>query len=72
MLSFSQRQGATSSAAAIAIAAVLIFATTGQYAFADNVQNDVAANPGSDTITVGGSTTVGYRINANNGVGQTG
>ena len=64
------RQGQTSSA--IAIATILIFATAGQYAFADNVQNDVAANPGSNSIIVGGSTTVGYRINANNGDGQTG
>ena len=31
-------------------------------ALADNVVNDVASNPGSDTFTAGGSTTVGYRI----------
>ena len=40
-------------------------------AFADNVQNDVVAG-GNDTITAGGSTTVNYRIAANNGDGQTG
>jgi hypothetical protein len=38
---------------------------------ADNVQNDVVAG-GNDTITAGGSTTVNYRITANNGDGQTG
>src|SRR5215213_7088347 len=40
-------------------------------AFADNVQNDVVAG-GNDTFTEGGSTTVNYRIAANNGDGQTG
>ncbi|MGH7703947.1 MAG: hypothetical protein ACREMO_12700, partial [Gemmatimonadales bacterium] len=46
---------------------------TAQTAFTDdNVQNDVAANPGSDTFTVGGSTTVSYRIVATGGDGQTG
>lgn len=38
---------------------------------ADNVQNDVVAG-GNDTFTAGGSTTVNYRITANNGDGQTG
>jgi len=38
---------------------------------ADNVQNDVVAG-GTDTITASGSTTVNYRITANNGDGQTG
>jgi hypothetical protein len=41
-------------------------------AYGDNVVNDVAANPGSDTFTAGGSTSVGYKIVANNGDGQTG
>ena len=40
-------------------------------ALADNVQNDVVAG-GNDTIAAGGSTTVNYYINANNGDGQTG
>jgi hypothetical protein len=40
-------------------------------ALADNIQNDVIAG-GNDTITVGGSATVNYRITANNGDGQTG
>jgi hypothetical protein len=40
-------------------------------ALADNVQNDVTAG-GNDTITTGGSTTINYRITANNGDGQTG
>ena len=40
-------------------------------ALADNVQNDVVAG-GNDTITAGGSTTINYRIAANNGDGETG
>jgi len=40
-------------------------------AFADNVQNDVTAG-GNDTITTASSTTINYRITANNGDGQTG
>jgi hypothetical protein len=40
-------------------------------ALADNVQNDVVAG-GNDTIIEGNSTTVNYRIAANNGDGQTG
>jgi hypothetical protein len=40
-------------------------------ALADNVQNDVVA-AGNGTITAGGSTVVNYRINENNGDGQTG
>ena len=40
-------------------------------AFGDNVQNDVTAG-GNDTFTSGGSSTVNYRITANNGDGQTG
>src|SRR5215204_3995440 len=40
-------------------------------ALADNIQNDVVAG-GTDTITTGGSTTINYRITANNGDGETG
>jgi hypothetical protein len=40
-------------------------------AIADNVQNDVVAG-GNDTIVSGDSTTVNYRIAANNGDGETG
>jgi hypothetical protein len=40
-------------------------------ALADNVQNDVVAG-GNDTIIAGNSTTVNYRIAANNGDGQRG
>src|SRR5215211_3974715 len=40
-------------------------------ALADNVQNDVTAG-GNDTITTATSTTINYRIIANNGDGQTG
>lgn len=40
-------------------------------AAADNVQNDVVA-AGNGTVLVGASTTVSYRIAANNGDGQTG
>ncbi len=56
---------------ALAIATILVFATTGQYAFGDNVQNDVVAG-GNDTITTSSSTTINYRIRANNGDGQNG
>ncbi len=38
---------------------------------ADNIQNDVVVG-GNDTIIAGGSTTVKYRITANNGDGQNG
>lgn len=41
-------------------------------ALADNVVNDVAANPGSDTFTAGESTTVGYKIVGTGGDGQSG
>lgn len=56
---------------AIALSTVLMFSAMGQYAFADNVQNDVVAG-GNDTIYSGGSTIINYRIAANNGDGQTG
>src|SRR5688572_11578345 len=57
--------------AAIAIGAMLVFSVAGTKAFADNVQDDVVVG-GNDTITAGGSTTVKYRITANNGDGQAG
>ena len=42
-------------------------------AYADNVQNDVAASTGIVTVTAGGSgSLVGYRINSNNGDGESG
>ena len=40
-------------------------------ALGDNVQNDITAG-GNDTFTAGGSSTVNYRITANNGDDQTG
>jgi hypothetical protein len=49
----------------------LLIAIPAVAALADNVQNDVVAG-GNDTITAGGSTTVNYKIAANNGDGQTG
>jgi hypothetical protein len=55
-------------AMALAMALVLMWAGT---ALADNVQNDVVVG-GNDTITAGGSTTINYRITANNGDGQAG
>ena len=58
-------------ASTLAIASILLFATIGQHAFADNVQNDVSAG-GNDTITLGSSTTINYRITANSGDGQNG
>jgi hypothetical protein len=41
-------------------------------AFADNVVNDVDVAAGENSIAAGGSTTVGYKINANGGDGQNG
>jgi hypothetical protein len=53
------------------VIAVAIALMTAPLVLADNVQNDVVAG-GNDTMTAGGSTTVPYRITANNGDGQTG
>lgn len=55
------------------IAAMTVFfvVALAMVAVADNVQNDVTAG-GTDTFTAGGSTTVNYRITANNGDGETG
>ena len=58
-----------SKATALATAAVLVWAGT---ALVDNVQNDVDAVVGRDTITEGGSTTVSFRIAENNGDGLSG
>jgi hypothetical protein len=55
---------------AISLAVIMSMLVT-SLALADNVQNDVVAG-GNDTFTLGGSTTVNYRITANNGDGQTG
>ena len=53
-------------------ALLLVFSMALPWAvFTDNVQNDVTAG-GSDTFTLGGSTTVNYRITANSGDGQIG
>ena len=41
-------------------------------AFADNVVNDVNVAAGENTITAGGTTTIGYKVNANGGDGQNG
>jgi len=40
-------------------------------AFADTVNNDIAANPGSDMFTAGGSTSVGYKVVSNSAAGDT-
>lgn len=54
------------------LAVALFFAVAGAaVVFADNVQNDIVVG-GTDTFTSGGSTTVSYRITANNGDGETG
>ena len=55
---------------AITIAALLSFSTISR-SFADNVVNDVAAS-GISTVAAGSSTTINYRIVANNGDSQTG
>lgn len=51
--------------------AIVVMLTLPWVAFADNVVNDVVVG-GSDTITAGGSTIVGYKINANGGDGNPG
>jgi len=55
-------------ALSLALIVAMLFTSV---ALADNVQNDVVAG-GNDTITAGASTTINYRITANNGDGQTG
>jgi hypothetical protein len=60
----------TRSKAVLALTACLVLAGGG-LAWADNVQNDVTAG-GTDTFAAGSSTTISYRITANNGDGQTG
>jgi hypothetical protein len=47
----------------------MALASTG-LAFADNVVNDVDVAVGDNTIVAGGSTTIGYKINATGGDGQ--
>lgn len=61
-------KGKFSSALSLALIVSMLFTSI---AFADNVQNDVTVG-GNDTFTLGGSTTVNYRINANNGDGEIG
>lgn len=53
-------KGKFSSALSLALIVAMIFTSV---AFADNVQNDVVVG-GNDTFTLGGSTTVNYRISA--------
>jgi hypothetical protein len=52
--------------------AVMLALLLAPLAFADTVTNDVAANPGSDTILVGDHTTVSYKINGTGGDDQPG
>lgn len=61
-------------ATTLAVASILLFATIGQHAFADNVVNNVeTAGAGqNDTFIAGGSTTIGYRIVATGGDSQSG
>ncbi|HEV8386395.1 MAG TPA: HYR domain-containing protein [Nitrososphaera sp.] len=56
---------------ALVVAAVLVFATTGQYAFGDNVVNDVQTTGvgQNDTFTEGDSTIINYKIVATSGPG---
>ncbi|MBI2871669.1 MAG: PxKF domain-containing protein [Chloroflexi bacterium] len=56
----------------VVVAAVVALLALASVALADNVNNNVAANPGSDTFTVGGSTSVGYKITGTGGDGQSG
>ena len=52
-------------------AALAFMLVLGSVAFADNVQNNVTVG-GNDTFTLGGSTNISYRIQANSGDGQAG
>jgi hypothetical protein len=55
---------------AMSLAVILTMLLT-SLALADNIVNDISANPGSDTFTAGGSTAVGYKIVANKDAGET-
>ena len=48
--------------AAVAVAALLLFASSGKYAFGDNVQNDINVTPATKTVNQGSSTTVKYYV----------
>jgi hypothetical protein len=57
----------------LVLGTIFAFAAFAAVAYADNVQNDVAASTGIVTVTAGGSgSSVGYRINANNGDDENG
>ena len=51
--------------------AILVLLSSVSAVFADNVKNNVSAG-GSNTFTLGGSTTIGYEIQATGGDGQNG
>jgi hypothetical protein len=57
--------------AVAAMTAVGAMALSG-VAFADNVVNDVDVAAGDNAITTGGTTTIGYKVNANGGDGLAG
>ena len=60
------------SVGALVVAAVLTFATTGQYAFGDNIQNNIVADSISTTVVQGGSVTVTYYVDASGSGGLPG
>ena len=66
----SKKKWAVRASSLTALVASATLAVTG-VAFADNLMNDVDVAVGNDTITAGGSTTIGYKINAT-GVGNDG
>src|SRR6266498_1186657 len=56
---------------AMSLAVILAMLLT-SVGLADNINNDIAAHVGSDNISVGGFTTVGYKVVASGGDNQTG
>jgi hypothetical protein len=57
-----EHQGRSTSFAAVAVAALLLFASSGKYAFGDTVENDINVTPATKTVNQGSSTTVKYYV----------
>ena len=67
-----KHQGHSTSFAALAVAALLLFASSGKYAFGDNVFNDIAVTSSTKTVNQGSSTTVKYYVIHNSSGGLQG
>ncbi|MGI0018882.1 MAG: hypothetical protein ACREAY_00260, partial [Nitrososphaera sp.] len=55
---------------AFAVAALLLFAASGKYAFGDIVRNDINVTPATKTVNQGSSTTVKYYVDNNSAGGS--